>query len=170
MGQFLTDFGGFLKISIATILMGLMSVFGNPRLAYANDCQPRVPLSAEFLALGPIQEVGGLIWSSAAPSAMNHRLAITFCSQLGGEARLPALKDYLDWMGALEARRSSLNEPEDQNGEGSEIGAHYHAWFWASTLHDEHDFRAYYFDSTEVKMKETFRVFLRSVRCVVDCL
>ena len=159
-----------MKYTISTVLFVVMTPFVHPCLANTHHCQPRVPISDEFLALGPIQEVDGLIWSSVGPELLNQRLAITFCEQLGGEARLPSLSDYLDWLGAQEGQHSLVRESEEEKSEGFGSGGLYRLWYWTSTLHHEHEFRAYYFDSNEGKIKETFRLFSRAVRCVVDCL
>ncbi len=136
---------------------------------YADSCEQSLKVTAKFRAMGPIQEVAGLAWSAVAPVAMKHPVASAYCSQLGGGARLPSREEYLDWMGANGVPGVDLDEAKSA-GPGEEVSwGGLRPWYWTSTLHAEHSFRAFYFDGDTGTLTETFRVFPRAFRCVVEC-
>ena len=151
------------KKNILAILSFIICVQNS---TYAAGCNPPAQISPEFLALGPTQEIGGLIWSSAAPVEMNHSNADTYCAQLSSGARLPTSTDYLDWSGAI-----ALAGPGGHAAELEEFKQlrMTRPLFWSSTLYHEHQERAFYFDLEEGILRESFRKFLRSVRCVIEC-
>jgi hypothetical protein len=131
----------------------------------------RGALPAAFVALGPMAEVGPLIWSAAAPGLYHQEAAIEFCRDtIGGGARLPTADDYYWLSRALGARNPLWGTPgfcvdeynvsllPDLEGRS----------FWSSSRHPRDEDYAISFSGGSGVIDDDTPYSGEAVRCVIE--
>jgi len=115
-------------------------------------------VSHEFSELGPMHQVGHLIWSEVAAQAMSHADALTFCQALGRGSRLPTHEEWealAKAMGKGVAHRKY--DPDLMAGTRGEF-------FWSSSAYNADSFFIFHGDDGSISHNEANNSF--SVRCV----